>query len=475
MKPSSKNTNLELLILSFILMMVMVIDVVVPIYPNDLWPYMRIAEEILKSHAIPTTEFMTYTQYGQPASYLFWLPSLMFLGVYKLGGAALISVLSSLCLAVYHLFLWLTLREHKVSPLTAALAIGFSILVSINGWSVRPQILVFPLFGILLFLLARWRNGNTKLLWLLPVIACLWANFHASFIIFFFLTVPALLFFRGNRKRLGIFVALSLLATLINYYGFDLWKGMFGMVDNATIRQFSAEWIMPTNEGWQQNIFFFTLLAVPLIAAVSKTRLHLLDWVWYIGFGWMAVTTIRYQFWFMAVVVLVLARLAAPTLDPWYQRIRILQNRSINLALSVILLLVPIAFLPGIRGLWWSTATPVFQDTTPIRAAEWLKTQPQLKGELWSHFNYNTYLTYGLPERKLFMTNRFEDFPVQQFKDNNIISFAKPGWEAVVDDYGINLILASREENTDLLTALSAGTGWHEVYSDDTSIIFARD
>jgi hypothetical protein len=73
------------------------------------------------------------------------------------------------------------------------------------------------------------------------------------------------------------------------------------------------------------------------------------------------------------------------------------------------------------------------------------------------------------------MTNRFEDFPVQQFKDNNIISFAKPGWEMVVDDYGINLIMASREENTDLLTALSAGTGWHEVYSDDTSIIFARD
>jgi len=172
---------------------------------------------------------------------------------------------------------------------------------------------------------------------------------------------------------------------------------------------------------------------------------------------------------------LVLARLAAPTLDPCYQRIKILQNRSINLVLSVILLLVPIAFLPGVRGLWWPTATPVFQDTTPIRAAEWLKTRPQLKGELWSHFNYNTYLTYGLPERRLFMTNRFEDFPVQQFKDNNIISFAKPGWEEVVDNYGINLILASREENPDLISALSAAQAWQEVYSDATSIIFSRD
>lgn len=471
----AKSNRFELLILSFILMMIMIIDVVVPIYPNDLWPYMRIAEEILKNHAIPTTEFMTYTQYGQPASYLFWLPSLLFLGLFKLGGAALISVLSSLCLAFYHLFLWLTLREYKVSPLTSAVVIAFSVLVSINGWSVRPQILAFPLFGFVLFILARWRHGNNKLLWSLPLIACLWANFHASFIIFFFLTVPAVLFFKGDRKRLAIVVGVSLLATLVNYYGFDLWKSMFFMVDNQTIRQFSAEWIMPTNEGWQQNIFFFTLLAVPLLAAVSKTKLQLLDWVWYIGFGWMALTTIRYQFWFMAIVALVIARLAAPTLDPHFERIKVFQNRKINTILSVVLLIVPVAFLPGLRGLWWSTATPVYQVTTPIQAAEWLKTQQQLPGELWSHFNYNTYLTYGLPERKLFMTNRFEDFPVAQFKDNNVISFAKPGWQEVLDRYGINLILASKEENNDLIAALSGTADWEEIYTDNFSVIFSRN
>ena len=467
-------SNFGFLIISFVLMIILLIDIVVPIFPNDLWPYMRIGEEIIRTRAIPTTEFMTFTHYGQPAVYLFWLPSLIFLGVFKLGGPALITVLSSLCLASFYLLLWLSLREHKVSYILSGLLLLFSIITGIEAWSVRPQMLVYPLFGLVLLSITKWQKGNNKLLWVLPLATLLWTNLHASFIIVFLLAIPALLFGSGNKKYLLIVTGLALLATFINYYGIDLWRQLFSMVNNQSINQYSIEWQHPINEGWRKNTYFATLLIIPLLTALIKPRIQLLNWIWFIGFGWMSLTAIRYDFWFMAIEVIILALLLSPVLDPIFTRGSLFQNRAINTTLGVLLLIIPFAFLPGIRGVWWEKATSVYQITTPIKAAEWLKQNPQLPGELWSDFNYSTYLTYGLPERRLFMTNRFEDFPAEQFVDNGIISEAWCGWQQVLDKYEINLVMASLDTDPKLISALSGWPDWKIVYMDADSYIFTR-
>ena len=103
-----------------------------------------------------------------------------------------------------------------------------------------------------------------------------------------------------------------------------------------------------------------------------------------------------------------------------------------------------------------------------------MKEHSQYEDNLWSDFTYSTYMTYALQERKLFMTNRFEDFPAGQFDDNKHIANADYDWQALLDHYGVNLLMPSREYQPDLIEAAAASPDWQQIYSDDQTVLFAR-
>jgi len=113
--------NADFLIFAFVLMLMLTIAALLPLFPNDFWPYVRIGQEIITNGKIPTTEFMTYTQFGQPAVYLYWLPSIIFLETFEAGGVTLVSILSALCVGIFITELWFCLREMQVGALTSGL------------------------------------------------------------------------------------------------------------------------------------------------------------------------------------------------------------------------------------------------------------------------------------------------------------------------------------------------------------------
>ena len=455
-------------------MLFLVIAVLLPLFPNDFFPYVRIGQEIVRTGTIPTTEFMTYTQFGQPAVYLYWLPSLIFLGSYNLGGVSLVSILSALCVGIFYTLLWFCLRELKIGSLTSALVLILTGLVGVNYWATRPQLLVYPLFGLAMLIILRWQRRNEWLIWLLPLLAMLWANLHGSFIVLFFLLLPALVFGSGNRKKLLIVTLLSLAATCINRYGLGVWTSMFSMVNSDSIRNFSVEWETPVNKGWQANLFYGMLLLIPALIAFTRAKIKLLYWIWFLGFGWMALTAVRYGVWFLPVEALLLSMI----LEPFFSHRALgkgrFQNKTFNRVIGICLLLFPITLLPGLRGSWWQQAPPVNSETTPLGAVDWLKENPQYQDNLWSDFTFSTYLTYELPERKVFMTNRFEDFPPGQLLDNKHIAQADDGWQDLLDQYGINLLMPSVIDQPDLIEAASSSPDWQEVYRDDQTVMFAR-
>ncbi len=455
-------------------MLLLSIVVLLPLYPNDFWPFLRIGQEIIKIDGIPSSEFMTFTQFNQPAIYLYWLPSLFFYGVYKLGGVTLISLVSFICISCFYLELWLCMREFKTGTLTSSFILLITGLIGINNLMIRPQLLSYPLFGLTLLTIIRWQKGNNKLLWFVPFMALLWANFHGSFILLFFILIPAILFGTGNRKYLLIASGIAFLFTFFNPYGPELWVKMFLMVNKESITLYSAEWQPLLNKGWQANIFFITLLTIPILVALFKPKIHMLYWIWFVGFGWMALSAVRYIFWFLAIEVIFLAMLLSPFFNRYLERFNILKNRTANLMIGIILLCFPLALLPGIRNRWWQQAPPIYNYLTPIDAAKWIKQHPQLPGEMWSDFSYSTYLTYALPERKVFMTNRFEDFPVEQIIDERHISQAYDDWEFLMKKYSINMIVASITTQPDLITAASSSSDWDEVYRDTQTVLFVR-
>ncbi|MRS02470.1 hypothetical protein EG832_04470 [bacterium] len=464
----------EFLIFALVMMLMLTIAVLLPLFPNDFWPYVRIGEEIFTSGHIPTTEFMTYTRYGEPAVYLYWLPSLIFWGVSKMGGVTLVGILTALCVGGFYTLLWFCLRELKVGALTSALVLILTGLVGVNFWATRPQLLTYPLFGLALLAVLRWQLKKDRLIWFLPLIAMLWANLHGSFIVLFFLLGPALIFGSGNRKKLLLVALLSLVDTCINYYGFSLWTGMFSMVNNQAIRLYSLEWASPTNDGWQANLFFAMLLAIPVLTAFIKPKINFLYWIWFAGFGWMALSTVRYGVWFLPVEALLLGMILSPLFARHLEGKDRFQNLAFNRVLGILLLFFPLTLLPGLRANWWQQAPSIFSATTPVEAVKWLKANPHYPDNLWSDFTYSTYLTSALPERKLFMTNRFEDFPIEQFEDNKHIAKADYDWQALLDEYGVNLLMPSTEYQPDLIAAALASPVWKEVYRDGQTVIFTR-
>lgn len=467
-------SNADFLVFALMMMLLISIAVMLPLFPNDFFPYVRIGEEIVRTGSIPTTEFMTFTQTGQPAVYLYWLPSLIFLGLYNLGGITLVSLISALCIGGMITLLWMCLKEVRAGALTAGLVLLVTTLVGINYWATRPQLFTYPLFGLALLATLRWQRRDDRLVWWLPAAALLWANLHGSFIVLFFLLGPAVLFGSGNRRKLLWVTLASLAATCINRYGFGLWGSMFSMVNSDSIRLFSVEWRLPSNDGWQANLFFATLLVIPALVAWLKPKIALLYWVWFLGFGWMALSATRYGVWFLPVEALLLAMILAPLFTRRLEGRGRFQNRVVNTIFGIVLILMPLALLPGVRQAWWQSAPPVNSGTTPVKAVEWLAQHPELPGELWSDFTFSTYLTWALPERKVFMTNRFEDFPPAQFEENHRIAEADDDWQSLLDTYSINLLMPSLEYQPDLIAAASASDAWREVYRDDRAVIFTR-
>ena len=59
------------------------------------------------------------------------------------------------------------------------------------------------------------------------------------------------------------------------------------------------------------NIFFASLLAFAPLAALSPRKLSALEWVWFLGFGWLALTGLRYVIWFLFIVTILIASLLA--------------------------------------------------------------------------------------------------------------------------------------------------------------------
>jgi len=472
--PKVKSSLAGFLLLSLVLAAIFTIVVLMPLEPSDYWTYLRIGDQIARTHAIPTTEFMTYTSGGEPAIFSYWLASLLMLGIFKAGGLTLTALVMGLCVAGLYVLIWLCLRELKLGPLSASLVLLITALMGSNNWSTRPQNFALPLFGLTLLVLLKWQNQRNRLLWLLPLVSVLWVNLHGSFILLFVLLFSALIFGSGSRKNLSIAILLSLAATLINPYGFHLWTNAAGMITNDLIKTYSSEWQPPMNQGWQLNLFFGSLLVMALLAAFSKVRVNSLWWALFLGFGWMALSSIRYVLWFSLVEAMLLAQLAAPWLERFLDPRPVFPRRNFNLTLGVLVLILPLAFLPGIRQQWWAQSPASLTDTTPVQAVDWIKAHPELPEHIWANWVASIYMSYALPERPVWITNRIEDFDKQVFLDYQSLMRSSYDWQKILDGYAVNVLLLDQTHEKPLITAVSASSNWIEIYHDERELIFIK-
>lgn len=472
----NSSRSYDLLWLSLALLVLLPIAFFLSITPHDYWFYVRIGKDILQTGVIPRADTFSYTYPGRPIFYQPWLSAVIFWWAHSLGGATLTYLLRGICIGLAYALVWAVMRHVGTgTKLASVLTILLGLSSSMN-WSMRPQMFAYPLFALMLWVLWHWQNGRPKLMWTLPLITLLWANLHGSFILAFVLMGSAIIFGAGDRKKLIIWFVLSLFATLINPRGVYVWEFVSQMLSSPSDQQFATEWRPPVNAGWQMNIFFgWLLLFIPLVA-LSPRRLSVLEWIWFLGFGWLALTGLRYVIWFMFIMAVLSGALLAELLKSFQRAATSKEsNPTFNYLLSIFIFILPLMMLPGIRESWWKDAPPPYHAaTTPITATDWLGAHPDLPGPLFNEYTFGSYLIFALPSRLLWIDNRFNAYPPEHWKEYQTISSAQYPWENLLDRDKVNLLMLSLTTQKTLVDAVGDSNQWCEQYRDETAVIFSR-
>lgn len=471
----SPSRSYDFLWLSLTLLVLLPIALFLSITPHDYWFYVRVGKDILESGAIPTVDTFSYTYPGRPIFYQPWLSAVIFWLAHSVGGATLTFLLRGICIAIAYGLLWTLMRNAGTGTKLATLLTILLGLSSSMNWSVRPQMFAYPLFVMMVWALWQWQQGRAKWMWVLPLATLLWANLHGSFVLAFFLMGSALLFGAGDKKQLTIWFGLSLLASFFNPRGIFVWQFVSDMLTSPSDQLFATEWRPPVNAGWQMNIFFaWLLLFVPLVA-LSPRRLSVLEWVWFLGFGWLALSGLRYVIWFMFIMALLSGPLLTELVRPFTRESVVNSNARFNYVLGGTLILLPFMLLPGLRESWWKESPPPYHEaTTPIAATEWLMAHPDLPGPLFSEYTFGSYLTFALPSRLLWIDNRFNAYPPEHWEKYQEIASAKPEWDEFLDQDKVNVLMLSLTSQQSLIQVVEESDRWCEQYRDTTAVIFSR-
>ncbi len=276
----------------------------------DLWGHIQYGRDAL-AHGLPATTTYSYIAQGYP-----WINHEL-IAEYALaliddfaGGPGLLITKCLLGLAVVGTILFRA-RRHGAGLIAAC---SFTLLIAItlgNHWSLRPQLISYICFPLLLALLSycfagwdgkwqlgslpfkRTKNDNTadqapldydlprlKLLWLAPPLFMLWTNSHGGFLagLCIFLAYLGLRGIEAIRHkgraadglliRFALMAAASIAATFLNPYGLNFHRWLYH--DLKVPRPEIVEWRAP--ELLDPQFLPFWLLLVASVAAITFSK-----------------------------------------------------------------------------------------------------------------------------------------------------------------------------------------------------------
>ena len=480
-----------------------------PIRPNDFWWHLKAGEIILATGQVPTTDFFSYTAYGQPWLYQSWLAEVTLHALHTLGGLELVAVAQGLLVAVATALVCLhgrsTSRNARLAALTTALAVG----ISVAHWNVRPQTFSYPLFALFGLILWRDRQQGTRWVWVLPVLMVLWVNLHGAFTLGLALIVITLAGEALKRvlqwgeampwRRLGRLAAvagLSLLTFAVNPRGLDIVGYLAGFQAHEITQTLGREW-QPTSPREFTGMLFFASALLCLAALIySARRIDLTDLLLLLTFGWLGLGAIRGTVWYGIVMAPILARyLAAIPLrsDTWDLTWLLARFRRkgdqpadpppvsavLNLALLGALALGAVLALPwfDIRSLvpenLRGNLTLISPDT-PVEAAEYLAAYAP-GARIFHTEAYGSYFDWRLYKKvPVFADTRLELYPPVVWHDYLALSCARYDWETLLVRYDVDTLVLDRERFADLAAAAEASPNWTRTYGDDVTVIYRR-
>jgi hypothetical protein len=454
----------------------------------DLWGHVRFGKDMLRDGIICETDAYSYVTEGSRWINHEWLSEISFAWIYDhfrglgLSALRLVIVLATTALLMAHLMAR-GLNAIRSGIIVIAVYYGMSIGIHL----IRPQLFTYLFFSLLLVLICLIDKGRPMLIYAVPLIIALWANFHGGFlagmgILGIWLTVDL-----GHRclrarsvralteKRSLILISggiLSICASMATPYGWHLIEFLMSTATGPRleIQDWQSLSLFSLAGAW----YFAFLLAC--IWAIYRGRVaspaHLVAW------------TVAACLPFFAIRHLPLFALASGFLlaqsfaKAWNEaapasrssaeakpgRLRL----TIHLAVSAFLFVAAVPRL--IAGIRVDPDVMLF----PVRAVSLLK-QSRVQGNLAPYFNWGEFVIWELgPRVKVSIDGRRETvYSSEIYAQNLALHFGTGEWDAILTKHPTDMVLAPHR--TPMYAHMLGAKDWSLVYEDKLCGLFVRN
>ena len=446
----------------------------------DLWGHVRFGRDIIAERAVPIADSYAFTS-DQPWVNHEYLAEVIMFGSYAAGGSAgliglkLILVIGAIALVVC------SLRTLTLRPIVQDCIVSLAVLGTFPQTThVRPQLFSVFLFALLLVLLTEADRGRRRGLLAVPLLMLLWANLHGGWLVgagTLGVWVGCGLTDRSLSWRTRGFLAgvglLSLMATLVNPYGMQMWMFLHETVgfERADI----VDWQPIFNLGPVLVALWLLVLGIATVAVVRSPAPSKPSYLVIVATLAVATALVNRLLVFFALSV---ASLLAPQIAGAWHRSRETRSNASNrlgegpaavITISAAVLIVAASAL-------------VFQNLRCLRMdAEWLPEPDasrfvrlnQLEGRMLTWFDWGEYAIWHFaPALKVSMDGRRETV----YRDETISKhlqfyFDGPGGRDYVRTLDPDYVWLP---NTLPVIDGLKEEGWVPIFEGPISILFAK-
>src|SRR5688572_7575530 len=363
----------------------------------DFWWHLATGQRIAATGSIPREDVFSYTAAGRPYVDHEWLFQLAQYATFSAFGLTGITILKIAIIAL----IFGVIAGYCARRFESAVAAGGLTLFAMAG--ATPRLVERPELFSILFLALTFiaidsftRDGNRRVLAVLPLLYVLWANVHAALIVGLLLQLIFIIGAAIDRRRdvivaLAITSAACVLAAGINPFGFRVLTVPFeltALVDSGVLD--NREWQAPTMRS--ATTFWFFLAASTLLMAADLRRRRVATLLLFAFFGYLALRYVRNVGVFSAM---------APLLIAANGPLRSLWERVLAATGVIALVLTATIVYPFERG---RGEASYFPDRLTSFVERY-----DLRGNMYNTWGLGGYLIWQLyPERRVFMDGRNE-------------------------------------------------------------------
>jgi hypothetical protein len=256
----------------------------------------------------------------------------------------------------------------------------------------------------------------------------------------------------------------------------SMWTYYLDTVRIGALRDYIQEWQSPNFHPLYAQPFIWMLLATLAAMGLSGRRVDGVDLAMVAMFAYASLLAGRFFGPFALLAAPVISRHVAATLDRFGLADRMRRRRGGRRHLLGTVNLVVLAVIAGLAV--WKVQAPLSltfnerkqSEDLPVEAAAWIREQ-RPEGEMFNPYNWGGYLMWALwPEYRVFVDGRTDLYGDEFLRDYLKVQYARPGFEGILDEYGIKLVITYPDDV--LSRQLSCTSGWEEAHRDDVAIIW---